>query len=138
MGGARAVGAPGGAVGDGDGGSGGGDGGVMEIAAVAVGVAGAVRRGWAGMGAWMGRHGFICYMLYVICYIDVICYMFTKDEQRKALPSPLHGDSLQLSGTRLNQTNGKLLHSCRVKVGRHLQSSCLMLALSHRTVVKPP
>ena len=40
--------------------------------------------------------------------------MFTKDEQRKALPSPLHGDSLQLSGTRLNQTNGKLLLPCRV------------------------
>ena len=65
----------------------------MEIAAVAVGVAGAAcvvvfRGGFRG--------GFICYMLYVICYIDVICYMFTKDEQRKALPSPLHGDSLQL------------------------------------------
>ena len=38
----------GGGDGDGDGGSGGGDGGVMEIAAVAVGVAGVVRRGWAG------------------------------------------------------------------------------------------
>ena len=77
--------------------------------------------------------------LYDLPWSQLICYMFTKDEQRKALPSPLHGDSVQLSGTRLNQTNGKLLHSCRVKVGRHLQSSSLMLAsFSHRTVVKPP
>ena len=33
---------------------------MMEIAAVAVGVAGAVRRGWAGMGML-----YRCYMLYV-------------------------------------------------------------------------
>ena len=41
----------------------------MEIAAVAVGVAGAAC-------VVVFRGGFICYMLYVICYmLYVICYM---------------------------------------------------------------